>query len=150
MADLEEVKRQASGRWRFIIGSRAPHLAEMIARGPRRNGPCPLCGGRDRARIFGDFDETGGIFCNQCGQRVANGFSTLMWANGWDFKTTLAEVAAYLGLGDAVGGAKIRPPLPPPIEKAKRCKASIEAQNRARVEAVQREVSTVSTTKGKI
>lgn len=149
MIDAEEVKRQAAGRWRFIVQALAPQLNEMIARGPRRAGPCPLCGGRDRARIFGDFDETGGAYCNQCGPRLGDGFLVLKWANGWEFKTALQEVAAYLGLAERGEGAARRPPPPPPVKSSKGDQASIEKRNRERIARTQ-EAAKGGVIKGKI
>jgi len=90
------VKSHAVGRCGDIALALAPQLAPMIERG-NRHGPCPLCGGRDRARCHNDFRETGGIFCNQCGGG-ADIFAVLMWANGWSFPETLEAVAGVLGV----------------------------------------------------
>ena len=98
--NAEAIKGCAVGRWPGIIRTLAPHLAPMIERG-RRHGPCPLCGGKDRARCHNDFQETGGIFCNQCGGG-ADGFAVLMWANSWTFLETLEVVASCLGLNNGV------------------------------------------------
>ena len=96
--DIERIKRSAAGRWSEVIGGLAPHLRDMIERG-RRNGFCSLCGGKDRARCHNDFQETGGIFCNNCGGG-ADGLAVLQWANGWTFPESLEAVKSYLGLGN--------------------------------------------------
>ena len=95
----EVIKEYAVGRWSGIIASLAPRLTPTIDRG-RRHGPCDLCGGRDRANCYGDFQETGGIRCNQC-KGGADGFAVLMWANDWTFPQALVAVASYVGLSDS-------------------------------------------------
>ena len=98
MRDVEYLKAQATGRWQEILLTEAPHLTDIICRG-RRHGPCQMCGGKDRARCHNDFEETGGVFCNQCGGG-ADGLAVLMWANGWTFPQVIDAVAGYLGLSD--------------------------------------------------
>jgi putative DNA primase/helicase len=98
--NLEAIKGCAVGRWPGIITSLAPHLSPVVERGIK-HGPCPLCGGKDRARRHNDFCETGGIICNQC-RGGANGFSVLMWANDWTFKESLEAVSLYLGLTEGL------------------------------------------------
>jgi len=95
MMNAETIKSYATGRWREILLTLATSIAPTIERG-KRHGPCPLCDGKDRARCHNDFEETGGIFCNQCGGG-ADGFAVLMWANGWTFPEALEAVASYLG-----------------------------------------------------
>ena len=94
--NAETIKNFCAGLWFEIILSLASHLSGIIERG-RRHGPCPLCGGKDRARCHNDFEDTGGIFCNQCGGG-ADGFAVLMWANGWTFPEALEAVKSYLDL----------------------------------------------------
>lgn len=93
------VKNCAIGLWPSIIQTLAPQLTPTVER-EGKHGPCDLCGGKDRSRRHNDFQETGGIICNQCGGG-ADGFAVLQWANGWDFPTALKEVASYLGLTDS-------------------------------------------------
>ena len=104
MFDIEIIKTHASGRWPEILLHLAPHISTMIERG-RRHGPCPLCGGKDRARCHDDFNETGGVYCNQC-RGASKGLGVLMWANDWHFKETMQSVSDYLGLTNGR-------PLPP-------------------------------------
>ena len=84
--EAREIKQLAAGRWESIVASLAPQLGHAIERLPR-HVPCPVHGGVDGFRLFKDFGETGGGVCNTCGI-VHDGYSLLMWANGWDFKTT--------------------------------------------------------------
>ena len=48
MIDLLEVKNKAKGNWANILLRHAPVLEKIIQRG-KKHGPCPLCGGKDRA-----------------------------------------------------------------------------------------------------
>jgi putative DNA primase/helicase len=93
---VETLKEFAIGRWPEIIATLAPHLSLLIKRG-KRHGPCPFCGGKDRARCHNDFAESGGIFCNVC-KGGADGFAVLQWANSWTFPESLRAVTNYLGL----------------------------------------------------
>jgi len=97
---VEQIKTHALNRWPEILLNLAPHLSPMIERG-RKHGPCPLCGGKDRARCHNDFDATGGTFCNQCAGGW-DGIKTLEWANGWNFKQAVEALEIHLGLADGV------------------------------------------------
>ena len=111
--DAKTVKAHANGRWSAIITTLTPRLAQTVERG-KRHGPCPLCGGKDRTRCHNDFNDTGGIICNQCGGG-ADGLAVLMWANSWTFPETLESVANYLGLTDSTFQApRHRTPRPQP------------------------------------
>ena len=90
----EEVRPMARGRWGEILAGLAPQLQPALDR-VGRHVPCPVHGGRDGFRVFKDVDDTGGSVCNTCGV-FADGFATLMWANGWDFSTALKAVAERL------------------------------------------------------
>jgi len=84
------------GRCAEIALALAPNYKKMIERRPK-NGPCPKCGGKDRARCFDDFNETGGVYCNQCAQKGCSdliGF--LSWANDWSRIKASKEVKTYL------------------------------------------------------
>ena len=101
--DKETIKRAASGRWPEIISAICGIASESL---DSRHHPCPKCGGTDRFRAFDDFAETGGTHCNQCGDKSGNGganpdgFSTLAWFNGWDFKEALHQTARHLGINN--------------------------------------------------
>ena len=84
----------AKGRWTSILlslGVKEEYLT-------KRQGPCPMCGGKDRYRYV-DWEGTGGYFCNQCGS--GNGFQLLVGVNSWDNATALREIE------QVIGGAKI-------------------------------------------
>jgi putative DNA primase/helicase len=127
--NAETIKNFCAGLWFKIILSLASHLSGILERG-RRHGPCPLCGGKDRARCHNDFEDTGGIFCNQCGGG-ADGFAVLMWANGWTFPEALEAVKSYLGLGN--GQIPIARPVSP---KTKQIPAKNWDDDLRRMEAV--------------
>ena len=84
--EAKELKLLAAGRWESIVASLAPQLGQAVERTPN-HVPCPVHGGTDGFRLFRDFDETGGGVCNTCGIQH-DGYALIMWANGWDFRTT--------------------------------------------------------------
>lgn len=63
--DAKELKVHCMGQFGDVMKHIAPVLTEVIDNG-RNGSPCPNCGGEDRASLFGDFEETGGIHCRQC------------------------------------------------------------------------------------
>ncbi|PIV15738.1 MAG: zinc-binding protein [Gallionellales bacterium CG03_land_8_20_14_0_80_55_15] len=97
--EAKELKQLASGRWKSIVTSLAPQLGLAIERLPHHVS-CPVHGGVDGFRLFKDFDETGGGVCNTCGI-YHDGYSLLMWANGWDFKTTHHALQELLVAGNS-------------------------------------------------
>lgn len=105
---VDELKRLASGRWGQILthhGFPAEHLSTT-------HGPCPKCGGVDRYRAFDDFEQTGGVFCNQCfATRNSDGISTLRWWLDCDFTTAVRRVSEALGF---TSGTPRRAPPPNP------------------------------------
>jgi P4 family phage/plasmid primase-like protien len=92
--DLKEVKRVATGQWARIIQSVAGVGADYLT---GRNGPCPKCGGKDRWRVFKDFDQTGAGVCNRCG-KFADGLSVVRWMRGVTLSESIALVAESINL----------------------------------------------------
>ena len=88
------VKELACGRWLEIFQSLAPSLKTAIEH-LGRHVPCPVHGGEDGFRLFADAAKTGGGICNTCGAHV-DGFSMLVWVNGWSFSETVNAVGDYL------------------------------------------------------
>ncbi|MEO1767962.1 DUF7146 domain-containing protein [Thiobacter aerophilum] len=103
----EDVRPLARGRWGEILAALAPQLQPALDR-MGRHVPCPVHGGRDGYRVFKDVDVTGGSVCNTCGV-FADGFATLMWANGWDFSTALKAVAECLNGARSARSARPAP-----------------------------------------
>jgi putative DNA primase/helicase len=56
------LRERTRGRWRGIL----PALGISSKFLKRKNGPCPMCGGKDRWR-FTDLDGNGTWWCNKCG-----------------------------------------------------------------------------------
>tara|TARA_Y100000310_G_C20531954_1_gene738926 strand:+ start:315 stop:974 length:660 start_codon:yes stop_codon:yes gene_type:complete len=104
--DLEEVRRAASGQWRtlvVVLGGISPDILD------NRHRPCPKCGGKDRFNTYRDFDETGGMRCNQCHpDGNADGFAAIQWLTGWEFPETLQRVAEEVGLAKPNVNAKTK------------------------------------------
>lgn len=86
---MRAITEAARGRWRDIL--EALGIPEKFL--TRRNGPCPMCDGKDRWR-FTDHDEAGMWWCNQCG--TGDGLDLLQRFNGWDFKRAVNEVKKML------------------------------------------------------
>ena len=89
----------ARGHWREIL--LALGAEERFLTG--RNGPCPVCGGKDRFR-FTDWNQDGWYFCNQCGP--GSGILLLRRLHGWDHAEACRQV-------DRVLEADPRPAPPP-------------------------------------
>ena len=93
---VSAIKNAARGRWPEILPALAgisPHILDG------KHYPCFRCGGTDRFRAFDDFQETGGVYCNQChAEQNSDGISTLQWAAGIDFKAAVKMLADHLGI----------------------------------------------------
>jgi len=120
--EAKELKQLASEQWGSIVMSLAPQLGQAIERLPH-HVPCPVHGGVDGFRLFKNFDETGGGVCNTCGIHH-DGYSLLMWANGWDFITTHRAIHDLL-LGE--GSRNQRPPLATPKAVKKEKEVDIQS-----------------------
>jgi phage/plasmid primase-like uncharacterized protein len=97
--ESKDVKYSARGRWGIILSALAPQLQPALER-VGHHVACPVHGGKDGYRVFSDVDESGGSVCNTCGVHP-DGFATLMWVTGLDFKEVLKSVSDYLQLGVA-------------------------------------------------
>jgi putative DNA primase/helicase len=83
----DDFNRRCRNRWPSILMQLG--LPEKALSG--RNGPCPMCQGRDRFR-FTNMDGDGSWFCNKCGHG-AGGMSLVMQAKGvsWGAARDLIE-----------------------------------------------------------
>lgn len=96
MIDWHDVERSASGRWFEIL-----EAFGVATRKLNRNGPCPTCGGNDRAHYF-ERDGRTLLYCRQgCGNAGSgNCVSTpeflLQQHNRWSFSDMVKAVAEYL------------------------------------------------------
>lgn len=93
------LRDQLAGRWQSIL----PHLGIPAKFLNKRNQPCPVCGGKDRARFL-DIEGNGSWVCTHC--RGGDGFSLVMLKNGWDFKTAAQRIEPL------IGAAKVMKPAP--------------------------------------
>jgi phage/plasmid primase-like uncharacterized protein len=107
--DAATVREAARGRWQSHI---LPAIGIDVPTHPRKHGPCPVCGGKDRFR-FDDRDGSGTYFCNQCDPQAGDGLRLVMNVRGCDFPEALQLVAGVLGLSPT-REASIQRPLPPP------------------------------------
>ena len=97
--DKEAVRQAAAGRWREILSSIGSVPLESL---DCKHHACPKCGGEDRFRAFDDFDQSGGVICNQChDKKNSDGFSSIAWLCGCKFTEAVAKVAEFCGLAPA-------------------------------------------------
>lgn len=95
----DRVKSAASGRWSFVVSAITRTPEDRLT---RKHCPCPKCGGKDRFRVFPDFEKTGGVVCNQCGKQ-GDGLATLQWLTGRTFAEVLDLVASLLNVSKDTG-----------------------------------------------
>lgn len=74
-----DVREYAKGKWNTLL----PSLGVDSRLLSKRNGPCPICGGRDRFR-FTNHNGEGRYYCNQCGP--GDGFDLVSKVTGKSFK----------------------------------------------------------------
>lgn len=91
------AKALASGRWPEIINRLTSIPDDYLT---TRHRDCIKCGGKDRFRVYGDFEQTGGAICNQCGPKLGDGFKLIQWYFGIGFLESLQMVEDYLGISD--------------------------------------------------
>lgn len=83
------VSKMAYGRWDFIFSQILPEVKQNT-----KHQPCPICGGKDRFRLFKDWVETGSGICNQC--EAGNGFTWLMRSTGQSFNEVSNAVLSQI------------------------------------------------------
>jgi putative DNA primase/helicase len=88
------LAKAAKDKWPEIFAKLAPELNLAQQESPYHVA-CPIHKGTDGFRLFADYSETGGGFCNTCGAQ-SSGFSMLVWLKGYHIKDAAREVAAYL------------------------------------------------------
>ncbi len=105
---LVPVREAARGRWKGVlsaIGLDSRHLTG-------KNGPCPMCGGRDRFR-FDDKEGRGTWICSHCG--AGDGIALVMAHTGMDFPATAKRVEELVG---SVPVGRIEPERPEEDKRA--------------------------------
>jgi len=104
--DIDVVRRAAIGRWADILSSLGGIPRDRLT---VRHGPCPKCGGKDRFNVPKDFENTGGVRCNQCfSTRNGDGFAAIQWACGIPFSESLRRIAEFVGISPEKSNGKPR------------------------------------------
>lgn len=113
----ERLQDRIVGRWTEIL----PLVGVPVKCLDGKNQPCPLCGGKDRFRMF---KRNEGVFvCTHCG--IMNGITLAMRLTGTvEFKDMARRIEAHIGV----------PPPPQPRERTdfEKRKALNDLWNRAR------------------
>jgi putative DNA primase/helicase len=120
MTTFEPLQQRARGRWHGILP--ALGISEKFLK--RKNGPCPICGGKDRWR-FTDIDGKGTWWCNNC--RGGNGVALVMRFTGLPFKEAALRIERVIGEAPARASPAAR----------------TEEQNRAALNSLWRDVGLV-------
>lgn len=86
----ERVTDAARGKWPGVLAELG--IPRQFLNG--KNQPCPLCGGKDRAR-FSNKNGDGMFICNKCG--AGSGLTLLMRFHGWEAIEAVRKVWQVLG-----------------------------------------------------
>ena len=127
------VKAAAQGQWREILTANGIKLPE-----PKKHGPCPICGGKDRFRLEERKAEKAarGVWvCSHCDCKGGDGLSLYQQATGQSMSAAIRSLAGYLGLS-----GQMTPADHARIEK-QRQKAAKDAEQQRQKEARQREAA---------
>jgi putative DNA primase/helicase len=84
------LSTKARGRWHQIM----PELGIDARFLKKKNGPCPMCGGKDRWR-FSDLGGNGTWWCNHCGG--GGGVALAMQYTGLPFKEVARRIETIIG-----------------------------------------------------
>jgi putative DNA primase/helicase len=84
------LQKRAIGRWQTIL----PALGVDSKFLKRKNGPCPMCGGKDRWR-FTDLNGKGTWWCNHCSG--GDGIALAMKFTGLPFKELAERIENIIG-----------------------------------------------------
>lgn len=87
---LDHLKMRSRGHWRGILSSLG--VSQVFLTG--KNGPCPMCGGKDRWR-FTDWQNMGGWVCNACGR--GDGFDLLAGVHSIEMAEVFRRVDGIVG-----------------------------------------------------
>jgi putative DNA primase/helicase len=89
---LIPLRDKARGHWRGILLGLGIHEGHLNG----KNGPCPLCGGKDRWRFL-DHNGDGTWVCNQCSDGVESGITLAMRFTGLSFKDVAPKIEYIIG-----------------------------------------------------
>jgi putative DNA primase/helicase len=84
------------------IGAAWPSVLSQLGIGeeflrPKKSGPCPACGGRDRY-TFDNRHLRGDFICRGCSPKSGSGFDLLMRVYGWTYSEARRNVVEAAGL----------------------------------------------------
>jgi putative DNA primase/helicase len=88
------VTAKAEGRWRDILSMVGIDQKFLT----KKNGPCPMCGGKDRFR-YTDLNGKGTWVCNECGR--GGGIALVMKFKSMDFKAAAKLVEPLIANAQA-------------------------------------------------
>ncbi|MGH3429172.1 MAG: DUF7146 domain-containing protein, partial [Mycobacteriales bacterium] len=97
---------------------------------PKKAGPCPHCGGRDRY-TFDNRNGRGDFICRGCG--AGDGFALLERVNGWNFAEARRRVLRAAGIE-----SKSTPPAAPCVARPASAPESTKAVPPLRVRSIAR------------
>lgn len=127
------VTAAAHGQWREILTANGIKLPE-----PKKHGPCPICGGKDRFRLEERKAEEAarGVWvCSHCDCKGGDGLSLYQQATAQSMNEAIRSLASYLGLSGSMSAADHAR-----IEKQRQKAAKAAEQQKAK-EARQREAA---------
>ena len=93
MTARTDIHEAARGRWAAIL----PKFGVAASFLNGKHGPCPFCGGGERADRFRFDDKAGNgtFFCSKCG--AGNGVDFVMKVKGWPFIEAKFEILKLVG-----------------------------------------------------
>jgi putative DNA primase/helicase len=86
------LAERARGKWRSILP--AVGIGPSFLTG--KNGPCPVCGGKDRWRFI-NRNGTGDWFCNVCDPQHGSGVQLVMAFHKIDFAQAATKIEQLIG-----------------------------------------------------
>lgn len=111
---LSDLKPRVAGHWGAVYAALAPELTQNH----RIHQPCPVCGGKDRFRLFKEWQDTGAAICNQCG--TGDGLDWVARIAGTDIRGAALAVARIIGQGTPCAPLKPASTMPQPTDYANR------------------------------
>ena len=114
-------KSQSPQNWNQIFSS----LGLEVPPNPRRHGPCPVCGGKDRFR-FDNRDGSGSWYCNQgesehrAGKNAGDGAALVADFFGIDYREAWEKIRDLSGPGIQIVRETRSVPVPPTDPESQR------------------------------